>query len=471
MRNLGIARLVMVVALLSLLVIPARAAWDEFLVLTTDFSTLGEAVVMERFSPWTATVATTVSSDPVGRYHDGLYYVVNRGGASNLQILDPDQGYQTIRQFSLGAGRNPQDIAFRSDGMAFVSCYDAALLLKVDTGSGTILDTFSTAAFADADGLPENGWMQAVDDLLYVTCQRLDSYNYYVPTGLSLLAIFDMALEIWVDVDPGTPELDGIVLTGESPYTQMELTSDRLHLRVGCNGSYFVLDGGVEIVDLAARVSLGYEVTEATLGGDLLDFETVDDTLAYVAVSDLSFHTSVRSYNPTTGGDVVVVAAAAEYAYVDVAYDGGNQLYVCDRSLAAPGLRVFDAGTGQELTAQPVNTGLPPFLVVLPLDEALTSAPPSLAANLTLEAPWPNPANPGTSIGLSGPAGRTVLLGIYDLRGRRVRTARVPLDAGGTGRFFFDGFDDSGRSVASGSYRVIVGTGNQRLGRGLTVVR
>ncbi len=447
-------------------------AWDEFLVLTSDYSTLGGVTVVERYSPWTAQLdVENVGSDAVARYHDGLFYVVGRGGANHIQILDPAAGYQTIRQFSLGAGMNPQDIAFDEQGDAYVSCYDTAVLLKVDVENGVVLDSFSTAAFADADGLPETGWMLAVDDLLYVTCQRLDRNNWYLPVGGSCLAVFDMIAEAWVDVNLGSPGLDGILLTGQNPWCKLELAPDRTRLRAGCNGWYGVADGGVEIVDLAAGVSLGYEVTESALGGDVLDFSTVNGSRAFVIVSDASFFTSVRSYDPSTGGDVTVVASASAYVHVDVVFDGESQLYLADRTLGNDGLRVFDAFTGVELTSAPVYVGLPPAYIALPVNESLVEVPPAPVAGLHLAPPWPNPCNPGSNIRFSGEPGVTQTLRIHDLRGRLVLRANVCTDADGGGRYFFDGNDSSGRPVASGSYLVTVGEGPQLRSRGLTVVR
>jgi len=447
----------------------AAADWNEFVVLCSDYSTVGELGVVDRYSPWSTGATEVVGPDPVGRFHDGLYYVVNRGGASNLQIIDPAANYQTVRQFSLGSGRNPQDIAFRTDGIAFVSCYEDAVLLKVDVTTGTILDTYSTAAFADADGLPETAWMQVVDELLYIAVQRLDSQNWYLPTGLSLVVIFDMASETWIDVLPGTPELDGIVLTGESPYTQLELSPDRQRLRVGCNGRYGTLDGGVEVINLATRSSLGFEVTESTLGGDLIDFETVADTLGIVSVADAAFATSLVSYDPATGGGVNTILSAGEYAYHDLAYDGAGLLYVVDRTYSNPGLRVVSVPDGAELTMSPIDCGLPPHCIVLPRDEALTVTPPSMTSRLQLSPPWPNPSNPGCTVQLRGTPHHQVNLGVYDLRGRRVRSTRVSLDGSGEGRFFFDGYDNLGRPVASGSYRLVAEV--EQIGRVFTLVR
>ena len=113
-------RLLTIVSL-SLALVPAvsGAAETKGFVLTTDFST-GELSVVDLS---TREVRVDVAQPPVPssdariRWHGGLIYVVNRTGsqsANNIQVIDPTQGYRTVRQFSTGSGSNPSDIAFAS---------------------------------------------------------------------------------------------------------------------------------------------------------------------------------------------------------------------------------------------------------------------------------------------------------------------------------------------------------------------
>jgi len=72
----------------------------------------------------------------------------------------------------------------------------------------------------------------------------------------------------------------------------------------------------------------------------------------------------------------------------------------------------------------------------------------------SLSQNYPNPFNPMTTIRVDIPAGepRHSVLKIYDLRGRQIRTlADKPLTQG-THLFAWDGRDDSGRQVSSGTY-------------------
>jgi hypothetical protein len=82
----------------------------------------------------------------------------------------------------------------------------------------------------------------------------------------------------------------------------------------------------------------------------------------------------------------------------------------------------------------------------------------------SLSQNYPNPFNPMTTIRVDVPAGPTehATLAIYDLRGRRVRTlVDRPLEPG-THLFAWDGRDDDGRPVSSGTYIYRMKRGDER---------
>jgi hypothetical protein len=449
----------------------ATADWDECLVITSDYGTFGYLGAMQRHSPWQVrTDLEEVHQDAVARFHRGLYFIINRGAARNIQVVDPDLDYQTVQQFSVGPANNPRDIAFRSDGIAFISCYDSALLLKVDVKNEVVLAGYPTGLFADADGLPETSWMLATDDRLYINCERLDRNNWWVPAGGSCLLVFDMWQEAWIDANPATPQIDPILLSGQNPSCQLELSADGGFLRAGCTGWYGALDGGIDVVDLAILTSLGFEVTEQDLGGDLLDFEMVDDCRTFVIVSDPAFQTSIRVYDHCTQ-QLQIVHQASGYVHADICFEGRDYVYACDRTPGAGGIRIFAVDTGAQLTTQPIAVGLAPVLVALPVEESLVGVPDRRSDALTLDPPWPNPCNPLAWIRLRGSADDILSLQIFDLRGRRIRSDRVALDGNGEALYAFDGRDDAGRRVPSGGYRVTIADGSRQASRLLTIIR
>src|SRR5262245_28281675 len=132
---------------------PARAAETRAFVLTTDFQTGSLSVNALGTTTVTKDVAA-VYSDAVERWYGGLLYVVNRFGQDNVQVIDPAQGYATVRQFSTGNGTNPQDICFVSPTKAYVTRYEVSDLLIVNPSTGASLGVIPLGAFADADGVP-----------------------------------------------------------------------------------------------------------------------------------------------------------------------------------------------------------------------------------------------------------------------------------------------------------------------------
>ena len=445
----------------------AALGQDRVAVIATDYASVAHVTGLDASAPWAAgpLPGEPVHHDAVARHHDGLVWVVNRSGADNIQVLDPAAGFDTVRQFSLGLGRNLQDIAFAANGNVYVSCYDTAELLRIDPQTGQVLQVISTAAFADADGLPETGWLLARGDRLFVTCQRLDRDAWYAPVGDSHLLVLDTGTNAWLDCDAGVPGTQALRLAATNPSAPIQDAGD--HLLVGCVGFYGLQDGGVDVVDPDALTSLGLEVTEAALGGDLVDLEATGDS-RHVIVANPDWTTRVRRYVP--GGAPVDVLVAPGYDHADIAWDGGFQLFVADRRVSGPGVRVLDTASGAQMTGAVIATGLPPaFLAVPRADGSSAAPPPSLALNLS--APWPNPANPSTRFAFTAAGGGTATLRVLDLRGRLVREAQLSVGADGHGSWAFDGLDGNGRAVASGVYRCVVQTEAGFAARSFTIVR
>ena len=463
--------------LLSLLILlilcPSVNAQETGWILTTDFSTFGRVRNFALDDPWTVSGdLATIPGDPAGRYHEGLVYIVGRGGANLIQIYDPEAGFALVREFSIGAGRNPQDIAFDSVGEAYVSCYDEAVLLRVDVTNGIVMDTYDTSQFADADGLPETAWMLARGSRLYIASQKLDRNNWYAPTGPGALLVFDMVSETWVDMDSELAGIQPIALTGADPYTRIEAVKSGTggwNLRVGCVGFYGLNDGGIEDVDPIAGVSLGYMVTEQELGGDISAFTSTGDDL-HVLISDASFITSLRRFDPASGS-VTVLDTGNGFVHADLAWDGDFQLYLADRTVGAAGLRVFDSVSGTELTNGALDTGLPPFRIILPTTDGVSAVPLAGGDRLRLAHPHPNPCNPAADLEIQGRPGHPVRVGVFDLRGRRLQDRTLETDGNGRAVFRFDGRDRRGRGLPAGVYRVVVQNETGFAARSLTLLK
>jgi len=444
-------------------------------VITTDYSLFGGIHQFQENSPFAASgLLATIPGDAMGREFNGLVYVVGRGGNNIIQIFDPADSFALVKEFSIGSGRNPQDIAFIDAATAYVSCYDEAVLLKVDLENGIVTSTFSTAQFADIDGLTETSYMCYYNQKLYITSQRLDRGAWYAPVGPGALLVFDTAAEQWVDMDNGIEGVQPITLAGANPYSDLVLVqgdgSDTT-LLVGCVGFYGANDGGIEQVNLSSGLSEGFLVTEADLGGDLTRF-ALGEAGFYTIVADAAFNTGVK-FVSAADGSVSLIIQGAGFVFSDLAVMPENLLVLTDRTTGAAGLRVFDGLSLVELTTTPVSTVLPPSQFVADLSRENNTSPviPDIAGALKVGQPFPNPCNPASVVPVMGPAGTSITVRVVDMRGRSLRSDHLTLNANGNAEFRFTGMDRLGRGLPAGQYRIVIEAEQSWVMRSLTLVK
>ena len=102
-----------------------------------------------------------------------------------------------------------------------------------------------------------------------------------------------------------------------------------------------------------------------------------------------------------------------------------------------------------------------------PTGIALTSGPKSFA----LQQNSPNPFNPTTAIRFSLAAGSDVELAVFTSAGQRVRTLVAGDIGAGAHEIAWDGTDDGGRPVASGTYLYRLATDEGTVVKRMTCVR
>lgn len=358
---------------------PPEAA--SVFVVTTDFQTGSYATFPVADPGQVLTNLGRIHSDAVALHHDGLVYVINRLGGDSIQALDPQRGYATLWECSVGNGTNPHDLIFAAPDKAYVTLYDERELLIVDPSVGPSCDGFVRGAIdlgplADADGIPEMDTGAILDAKLYVVLQRLDRFAFFLPGDFSSIAVIDVATDRLIDADPSTGAIDGIRLQGKNPFTggQGLMLDGDGNIVVNDVGSFGDLaDGGIERVDPRAMRSLGFLMTEAEFGGNLTDFVLVDETTGYAVVTDLRFYNYLVRFDPGTRRVVETLIESDEYL-VDLELEPTRgELYLTDRTLKKPGIRIFRSGDGVELTPEPIDTGLPPFDVVFLPEPGATS--------------------------------------------------------------------------------------------------
>jgi hypothetical protein len=88
-----------------------------------------------------------------------------------------------------------------------------------------------------------------------------------------------------------------------------------------------------------------------------------------------------------------------------------------------------------------------------------------------LSAIYPNPFNPRTTIGYELAEATAVKLAIYDLRGMQVRVLEAGNRPSGRHQAIWDGQDDRGRAVPTGTYFCRLSTAQGSQTRKLTLAR
>lgn len=322
-------------------------------IVTTDFAT-GSFSTISLDSPRIISEGIgDICSDAVSRYWENSIYVVGRYGCDSISVLNPTNNYSIQTQFSVGAGTNPQDIVV-IDSMAYVSRFSSSDLLVINPSTGETIKTIDLSSLADDDGYPEMGLMYYIADYnyLFVEIQRIDTTTWTsVPP--SYLAVIDTVTDLLVDT---------ISLQNINPVTDMKYDESKKMLYVGCTGSYGVLDGGIEEIDVENLVSNGNIISESQLAGDVLDFEIFSDKIGYALIADSNFITKVVLFDPSTATVQKELLASNGYDLYRIKLNDRGELWVIDRTVDKPAIHIFNASTGVSIETILLD-GLPPFWI------------------------------------------------------------------------------------------------------------
>jgi hypothetical protein len=398
---------------LCLLLLPLLLlAEDRVHASCTDYST-GMLSAFAAENPWTVySDLLSLHSDAVLRWQGGQLCVIHRMGADNIQVIDPDNGYETLSQFSVGTASNPQDLVVYGE-KAWVSRNDENLLLQVDWPEGTVCGGIDLSAWADADGLAELGCMARVGDRLFVSIQRLDRDYWWLPVGDSYLAVVDLPSESLLDVDPVQEGVQAVRLPLSNPVGEIQVFQGQLYL--SCPSSYGLLDGGLLRVD-PETFECTILASEEELNGDLGDLAIENESLAYAIVGDASFNTHLYRLDLGASTAPELFVAGAGWVFTDLEIHE-DQLYATDQSWGASGVRIYDSVNG-DLLRDTFSLGLPPYDLLAPESgDTGSGEAPETGGKLSA---WPNPFNPQVRISWDGMPEGPARLEVFDSSGRRV---------------------------------------------------
>lgn len=458
-----------------LLLLPAvRAAADSALVYSTDFSS-GLYSSLTTQAPYTpsATIGSTCP-DAVARSSGDRVALIGRFGCDYLQFVDPQSGFATTAQWSTGNGTNPYDFVVCDSAKVFVSLYERDYLLILDPQTGQHLGQIDLSLWNDADGLPEASGMVRVGDRAFVALQRLDRPGGYVASNPSYVAVVDCNTDSLVDVDPVAPGVQAIALQTRNPFDDLHYDPVRRRIVVVSAGNFGALDGGIEWIDPQTLQSEGIMISEATLGGDLNQARLYVDCTGYAIINDSSFNTSLVQFDHCNGTLLGTCRSTAGFNLSDLEIDRQGVLYLSERDLVTPGVRLYQLPACSEITTTPLAFALPPQDILLTGDSVATptdTGPTPAVAAVRVSPNRPDPFNPSTAFLVEAPSHLTVRIDVLDVRGRFVRSLWQGAVHDGARLVRWDGTDAGGRSVASGVYFAVIQAGGFRHSERMTLVR
>lgn len=390
-------------------------------------------------------------SDASLRFFDGLLYVVNRFGGDNVQVVNPVT-YGTVRQFSVGNGSNPHDIAFASATKAYVSRFQSNDLWIVNPATGAHTGTISLAAFADGDGTCEMDRLHVVGPLLFVSLERIRTDLGYAPDDSGLVAVIDTRTDAVVDCDPNVAGAQAILLPRTNPFTAFQFDPATSRLLIGCAGAFGVADGGIVRIDPVLLRADGVAITEASLGGDVNDFVWGGATKSWAIVATTAGAAEVVTFSATTGTKSATLWALGPYELSDLER-AGDELWACSNSFSSPRVRVFSATT-DAVVGSDIVCSLPAVAVTFDQASGQTAGVGGEHTRAAFSAAAPSPARHATSFALTVAEPGEASVVAFDAAGRRVRTLLAGGLPAGRSLVAWDLADGAGSRVAPGLYLV-----------------
>ncbi|MDI7225197.1 hypothetical protein [Leptospira santarosai] len=341
-------------------------------VVTTDFGGGGRFKVINSSLLYSYPGLTPIHSDAVARFGIGKVYVLNRLNRDSIQVLEPNYGFITVSELSLGSKVNPVDMEFASASKAYVSLYGSDRLLIVDPTYMTITGSIDLRSYAESgaapDGIPEMNGLKIVGDSLFVCVQRLDRNDpsgYFPPSTTSLL------LEINITTDT---VVGAYTFPSSNPVSKPQLVDlfGEPHLVIATParmGFQSRIDGGVSAFRLSTRTFISrFLYSESVAGGDILSVQIKSDTVGYVSVLDSGFTKTLQVFNPSTGEKIstlLTIPSSYDASLSSILLASDKILYVGNTQFQQPGVTMFDTERGNVLlTPSPISVDLQPYDII-----------------------------------------------------------------------------------------------------------
>ncbi len=298
-----------------------------------------------------------LSNDLIMQSDDRFLYLIDRT-QSSVTVLDPLNEYAELKQFSTGSGTNPKAVVRLADKL-YITRYDSTSLLVVDAKNFEEVTTIDFSKYASpADIYPEMGFAVTAEGKVWVAVERYDrTGEFWSPSTLPTEG------GMIVGIDPATDTIvDEVQLQGDTPFQALKIDPATGHIyTVSADG----WNSGIELVNLSTKTSEGFLVDPSSYP-EGLNFALLTQDHIYTVENDQGYtQTVLKALNRTTNEVIEVVRSSEGYfGLACLEISPSNVIVTCAGpgiDVSKPGLRVFDGETHEELTAEPLGTGLAPF--------------------------------------------------------------------------------------------------------------
>jgi hypothetical protein len=294
--------------------------------------------------------------DPVVRHQEGRIYIVNRFGSDNVTVLDADS-HELIAQISTGEGSNPQDVAALGDTLYVVALNTPEILiLDLARPEAGVVATIDLSSLDENDGMPDCNSIYRVENFLYVSCGVLQSFMPVMPGKVAIIdtSINDLNTVLSLETRnpvgflqraPAGSSIAGDLLVATVEFSQLTIGCiERIHTSGPMLGTSSCL------------------ISNELLGGYATDVEPgLGETLYIAALTSYEGggapNSAMTSYDLGTGELRPSPLSPASQSIFDLAWCPGDVLLAADAE--SGGIRVYESD-GTELTAAPLDVGLPP---------------------------------------------------------------------------------------------------------------
>jgi hypothetical protein len=216
------------------------------------------------------------------------------------------------------------------------------------------------SAFADADGYAEIGSMIYQGGFIYATAARLNRLatdSIWPPVGQSYL----------FKISTSNYQFNSYLLPFTNPVS-------RLHFHPGRNSlifaaparfaSSYALDGGCIEFSLTLGTFLTAPITEIQAGYEIADCHIQSDGSGIFVGYDSGLNSIFGSFDTSTHAITRVAATLGRNVggyFSGFLLHSNGKIYLADRNILNPGIRVFSGPPLIEQTAKAIYTGLPPY--------------------------------------------------------------------------------------------------------------